>query len=181
VWTVVANGKPDRAVATLNPLSEMDDTVIAMNRNFNAVENNKPPAVKLTASASSVAVTDSVTLTASVSDDGLPKPPAGRVGAGGASAAAIAAAAAAFGMRPPGLSVKWMVYRGPANVKFTPERTQVPSDGKSVSNGQATASASFIEPGDYVLRAFADDGSLFGTADVSVKVTGTAGAQKSGR
>src|SRR5438034_6118436 len=37
VWTVVANGKTDRAIATLNPLSEMDDTVIAMNRGFNAV------------------------------------------------------------------------------------------------------------------------------------------------
>ena len=66
--------------------------------------------------------------------------------------------------RPLGLTVKWMVFRGPADVRFDPLHAQ-PRDGK------ATTTAYFSEPGEYSLRASAEDGLLTTFGDVSVKVT----------
>jgi hypothetical protein len=40
-----------------------------------------------------------------------------------------------------------------------------------ISAGNATATATFSEPGTYVLRAYADDSVLTASADVTVVVT----------
>ncbi|PYU24813.1 MAG: hypothetical protein DMG30_07555 [Acidobacteria bacterium] len=97
-----------------------------------------------------------------VSDDGLPKPrpaPAPRPGA-----IPQAQTNSAAGLRPPGLSVKWFEYRGPAKVTFD-SAGPIP-----VSKGQAVATARFDAPGTYVLRATADDGALSTSADVTITV-----------
>ena len=76
--------------------------------------------------------------------------------------------------RIPGLSVKWVYYRGPGVglVKFDPERS-------AVTEGQATTKVTFKQPGTYMLRAFADDGALIATSEVTVTVKGaTAGSTK---
>ena len=65
---------------------------------------------------------------------------------------------------PQGLSVLWMVYRGPAAVAFEP-------DGYAkVADGQVEVKATFTRPGTYTLRAFASDGLLRTPADVIVSV-----------
>jgi hypothetical protein len=91
-----------------------------------------------------------------VADDGLPPAsarrrttaaaPAGRAGAPPSATQARAAAA------PPGLSVTWSQFRGAGTVEFadaTPE----------VEKGKASTTATFKEPGEYMLRALVSDGS----------------------
>jgi len=64
-----------------------------------------------------------------------------------------------------GLAVTWTHWRGLGRVSFKP-----PS--MVVKDGAATTQAVFSAPGTYVVRAFADDGVLLGTGDVTVNVTG---------
>jgi hypothetical protein len=62
-----------------------------------------------------------------------------------------------------GLAVTWLHWRGPGTVTFTPTM-MVAKEGK------VSTEAKFSQPGTYVLRAFADDGVLLSTADVTVVV-----------
>ena len=87
----------------------------------------------------------------------------------------------------PGLHMSWIVYRGPAaDVKFTPDQMKTWNDTRAYGNsmwsppydipvppadGKWTADAVFSEPGTYVLRAVASDGSLFTYENVTVTVT----------
>jgi hypothetical protein len=87
----------------------------------------------------------------------------------------------------PGLHLSWIVYRGKAaNVKFTPDQMKTWNDTRAYGNsmwsppyeipvppadGRWTADAVFSEPGTYVLRAVASDGSLFTYDNVTVTVT----------
>jgi hypothetical protein len=126
-----------------------------------------------------------------------PAPPASGSGAGArAGAAAAAANPAALIYRPPtslvpssgpGLRLSWIVYRGKAAaVTFTPDQMKAWTDTRSYANspwsppyiiplpppdGKWTAQATFAEPGTYVLRAVASDGSLFTYDNVTVTVT----------
>ena len=62
------------------------------------------------------------------------------------------------------LGVIWVVYRGDARaVTFEPRRI-------AVIDGKAGTKVRFSAPGTYVLRAYADDGILVSTADVTVTV-----------
>jgi hypothetical protein len=70
------------------------------------------------------------TLHVSATDDGLPK----RRG------------------QPAGMTVLWAMYRGPGSVQFAESQSKL-------INGQATTTATFSEPGDYILQAVVDDGS----------------------
>ena len=87
----------------------------------------------------------------------------------------------------PGLRLSWIVYRGKAAaVTFTPDQMKAWTDTRSYGNspwsppytiplpppdGKWTAQATFAEPGTYVLRAVASDGSLFTYDNVTVTVT----------
>jgi len=87
----------------------------------------------------------------------------------------------------PGLHLSWIVYRGKATaVKFTPDQMKTWTDTRAYGNsmwsppydipvppadGKWTADATFSEPGTYVLRAVASDGSLFTYENVTVTVT----------
>jgi hypothetical protein len=70
------------------------------------------------------------TLTVSATDDGLP------VRAG----------------KPVGMTINWAKYRGPGAVVFQPATAKI-------VDGRAVATASFSEPGEYILQAVVDDGS----------------------
>src|SRR5262249_5703901 len=70
------------------------------------------------------------TLRVSATDDGLPK----RRG------------------QPVGMTVLWAKYRGPGDVRFS-------ASEEKLVNGQVTTTATFSEPGDYILQAVVDDGS----------------------
>ncbi len=87
----------------------------------------------------------------------------------------------------PGLRFSWIVFRGKASaVTFTPDQMKTWTDTRSYGNspwsppytiplpppdGKWTAQATFAEPGTYVLRGVASDGSLFTYDNVTVTVT----------
>jgi len=65
-----------------------------------------------------------------------------------------------------GLAVTWTHWRGPGRVTFTPQTI-------TVKDGAAATQAVFSAPGAYVVRAYADDGVLLGSGDLTVNVTGS--------
>ena len=87
----------------------------------------------------------------------------------------------------PGLRLSWIVYRGKAAaVTFTPDQLKTWTDSRAYGNspwsppyiipeaprdGKWETRATLQEPGTYVLRAVASDGSLFTYENVTVNVT----------
>ena len=87
----------------------------------------------------------------------------------------------------PGLRFSWIVYRGKASaVTFTPDQMKTWMDTRAYGNsrgrrrtsipeppadGRWNADVVFSEPGTYVLRGVASDGSLFTYENVTVTVT----------
>ena len=87
----------------------------------------------------------------------------------------------------PGLRLSWIVYRGKAtDVAFKPDQMKTWMDTRAYGNspwsppyiipepppdGKYEVQATFQEPGTYVLRAVASDGSLFTYDNVTVNVT----------
>jgi hypothetical protein len=170
-WTIKANGKTEQAYGELLPVQEITERIIMTRGNLNpgADDPNKPPSITL-APIAGAAAGSAVTLTASIEDDGLPKPrpvvtrPQTRGSDGTIRAQANSNAAP----RPRGLTVSWMQLRGPAKVTF--ER----SGSIPVTAGSATTTARFTEPGVYVLRATANDGALSTKSDVTITVGASA-------
>jgi hypothetical protein len=128
IWTVTAHGQTDRAVGTLLDLYVLEAPP----------EGNHPPAVNLTADRTTVAGGDAVTLTATVSDDGMPDGERARERAG----------------------VQWQGYRGPGTVTFDPLRSAFPEGSEPVADVALTTRATFSAPGTYVLRAAVNDGDV---------------------
>ena len=168
IWTVTAHGRTDSAVGWLVPEQIIDDQVIAMNRSGGGapdIVNEAPTITLIEDEYRTMKVGDPLTLTAVISDDGIPDMRPARQS------------------RPPGrrnalgLRLSWIQFRGPGTVTFAPwiqpmvDHTPgwtpppVPDDGKVVTT------AHFSEPGTYVIRGMADDGYLFTPADVTVTVT----------
>ncbi len=94
-----------------------------------------------------------------VSAQNRPKPPAVRrdqiaivngqvMGAGNAARGAGAATA-----RPPDITVIWKKMRGPGRVTVTPPRVPLVTQGHRDTVVEASATATFSAPGEYVLRA----------------------------
>lgn len=158
IWTVTANGRTDKAQGWLQPEWEVDDGVIQMNIGPGGAPPTNPPntAPKLTLGASTASVTQSETLTlkATATDDGIPKPRTPRLGQPPPAAAST------------GVWVRWIHYRGAGTVAFAPAASPRVQDGPS----DATTRVTFNQPGTYVLRAVASDGLLETSADVTVTV-----------
>jgi hypothetical protein len=130
-------------------------------------------------------------LTATVTDDGLPPlvKPKPRPPAAGTDPDTLKGGAPSpvnlpelqkneffIGMRPgppPGLSLSWIVWRGPGNVTFEPDGYIAVKSGSAVD-----VTATFTKPGDYVLRARAHDGMWSTLADVSLTVNGAPDSSK---
>ena len=173
VWTLTVRGKTERAVAWLQPEWEIDVKTGGRAQGEEARRNEPPTLAVSTPPAVSLPAT--VTLTTAVTDDGLPTPrgrrqlqrnraigqeippilvppegtpeppknlPGLNVNNRGAQQRA----------RPPeGLSVSYMIWRGPAGVGFEPAFAPV-------EGGTATTTATFSQPGTYVFRVRAHDG-----------------------
>jgi hypothetical protein len=121
---------------------------------------NQPPAITVEP-AEGATLTAPLTLSALVTDDGLPKPRVQRA----QRPTGVPGQSNGSGARPAGrLTVTWSEYRGPAKVMFDSTGPILVSDGKAVS------SAHFSQPGTYVLRATANDGQLSTRADVTITV-----------
>jgi hypothetical protein len=129
-WTLTVHGQTQKIVATLNPVWQIDRQRTTRGGNSENISSNLPPVVSLQSAVTMLASPGSTTLTVSATDDGLPK----RRG------------------EPVGMTVLWAKYRGPGTVAFgSPEA--------KLQAGKAVTSASFSEPGEYVLQAVVDDGS----------------------
>jgi hypothetical protein len=192
VWTLKTQGQTVRAYGMLATDYRIDPQVISteVGGNFgdlnNRLRDNLAPELEVEGPPRrSVRVGEAVTLVARSNDpDNYPprsnrrlpqtaeelyRPPTGVVVQGA-----------------PGLRLAWMVYRGPArNVTFSPTQLKTWMDSRVYANspwsppyvlpevppdGRWEARATFSEPGDYVLRVAASDGSMFSYRDVAVTV-----------
>jgi hypothetical protein len=165
-WTIKANGKTETAYGELLPIQEITERIIMTRGNLNPGEGdpNKAPAIAITAAATA-AVGQPVSLTASVTDDGLPKPrvPVQRTAATDATRIQAQANSSAA-PRPRGLTVTWMQLRGPAKVTFDP------AGPSAVAGGAVVTAARFPSPGVYAVRATASDGALSTKSDMTITV-----------
>jgi hypothetical protein len=160
------------------------------------LRTNVPPELKVEGDARrSAKVGEPLTLVAFAKDpDNIPARRGGR-GASGAAQPNPAGPANLLYRPPssivpasgPGLRLSWVVYRGKAaTVTFTPDQMKTWTDTRAYANspwsppynipepppdGKWVVQATFQEPGTYVLRAIASDGSLFTNENVTVSVT----------
>jgi len=163
VWTLTAHDRTEKAYGSLKSDEEITERIIMTRGNLSPGldDPNKPPSISI-APVQAASLGNVLSLTALVTDDGLPKPrepkarPAVETGKRQTNTAARPRA---------GLSVTWFEYRGPAKVVFEN------SGAIPVAGGQALTTARFSEPGSYVLRATANDGGLSVTSDIAVNVT----------
>ncbi len=157
-WSITANGKTTAIPASLKPDYEISPLIEAAVGNTPPVLSfeEKGPSVQgpqgLTAEDRMAKVGSPLTLTVWVSDDAKftsssgaqPKNPADPV------------------------TVKWILYRGPAPVTFASDRPKVETADRPGStapfNGKASTSVTFAEPGEYVLHVTANDYSGEGGA-----------------
>lgn len=189
IWSLTVNGKAEKAVGWLQAEWEIDPVGGAGAGGGDTDPErkmNQAPAITVDPLAP-VTLPGVATLMATITDDGLPKPrPRSKPAVGqetpptlqgGVDAPvnvpAVAAAATretppgaspgAAGARPLGLSVSWIVWRGPAAAAFSPQLVE-PKDTKAVTT------ATFSAPGEYVLRARVTDTFKVMTEDVKVTV-----------
>jgi len=159
-WSITSRGRTDVAKGWLQPEWELSEDVVVENMGGGVRDpNNKAPALKIGA-VPSVTLPDTLTLTASAEDDGLPKP---------YRQSNSNPDRASRPRRPRGVQIKWTVYRAPGVVTLTP-------DSSAIVHGEPitmTTKATFSAPGTYVLRATANDGQLYTTRDLTLTVHGS--------
>ena len=221
VWTLRHNGSEQTAIAWLQPEWEIDEDTIVKNTGlgFGRAKaewySNQPPRLAVSAERPTVAVGQPLRLTAVIEDDELPGrlPPQRSSGGTGQAIRGVPA------LTPPpdapavpdnipwyrrprparnGLSVHWVVYRGPAAAGIEPpdfqravaeqevepagtqqrrypgarpgsdDSTAVAGDGWTSATFETTVT--FSEPGTYTLRAFASDAMRLTPADLTIAV-----------
>ena len=166
VWTVTSHGRTEKAFASLMPVWEIDASVYQQNRGGPGElgEPDDAPTIKVEGGGSrAVAVGQPLALDAFVVDDGRPSNKPSQSGSNARVDGPLKQAVVRLdrGVR---LGVIWVVYRGDASaVTFEPQKIPV-------VDGKASTSIRISRAGTYVLRAYADDGILFDTADVTVTV-----------
>lgn len=164
-WSVTVRGKTETVTGTITSVWQIDRLRTTRGGNSQNINSNTPPVVSITPTTQSVTTGASATLSVSATDDGLPK----RRNAQGQQV-------------PMGMTVEWAKYRGPGSVTWSTAKQPVVS-------GKADVTATFSEPGEYVLLAVVDDGSgesagNFGyhccwtNVEVKVTVTGASSARQ---
>ncbi len=157
IWTLTSHGQTNYAKGWLQPVWELSQDVIVENMGGGVPDpNNKPPSITV-GDVPAITLPASVTLTASATDDGLPKPYRRTPSNPDRDSQP---------RRPRGVQIKWIQYRGPGKVTFDPDSSVV-LYGEPVA---LTSKVTFSAPGTYVLRATANDGQLFTSRDVTVTV-----------
>jgi hypothetical protein len=146
-WTIEANGSPAVIPLSLNPLWELSPLVDAT--------GNTPPFIGFAANGPfgqgprpittnlQAAVDAPLPLTVWVADDAKQPPIAPRV-------------------KLPPVIVSWSKFRGPGTVTFGKDRpaaenAEFQAPPNTVFRGKATTTATFSQPGDYVLEVVAND------------------------
>lgn len=193
VWTLKTQGQTNRAYGTLKPDYRIDPQVISTEVGGNygslsdSLRTNIPPELRVEGeSYRSVRVGEPLSLAVRASDpDNLParrdRPRSQGIDQLYRPPSSIVA------MSGPGLRFSWTVYRGPAaSATFEPTQFKTYTDTRMYANspwappfeipeppadGRWTAEVVFDEPGEYVLRGIASDGSLFTYQNINVTVT----------
>jgi hypothetical protein len=199
VWNLTTHGKTVKAYATTRQDYFIDNMVLtsetgAIGAGVSSPEirANQPPVMEAAGDRQrTVKVGEALTLSAHVTDDGIPKPrlrgafldrrryqdvkdlrlvPPIQVTVGSAT----------------GLWVACFKYRGPGNVTLSPDQAKTWEDTRAGANSQWsplwqappppadnkwTVTATFDQPGTYVLRWHASDGALWADEDITVTVT----------
>ena len=212
VWTVTLHGSEQKAYGWLQPEWEIDENTITSNartgfgRPVEQLFMNEPPRVEVSASVERVGVGQPLTLTAVIRDDALPtelppRPPRKRLPTLTPPDGQPRAPDNVRWYRKPrpprnGLSLQWIVHRGPAGGDFEPsgfqrsvaerefERevdgvlteptspddppTHVAGDGWTSATFETTVT--FDAPGTYTLRAWASDAMFLTPGDLTVTV-----------
>ena len=182
VWTLTRNGRTDQAFGSIWLSWELDEGVLRANRGMGLQgppADNQRPAVSLPdGDRLELTLPDKLTLTAVLSDDGIPGPRPPRPEPSDARAAAAAqvrarrpsptnqAVVSAQAAGDTGLAITWTHYRGNGTVTFDP--AAIPIEGGR--GGEAVTTVTFSEAGTYVLRGFADDSIQTTPVDVTVTV-----------
>lgn len=195
VWTLNVNGVERKAYATLKADYLVDNMVIAsetgsLGAGTSSPESraNIPPVVTVQGDDIRTArVGESLTFVTEVVDDGLP--------VARRESTIEADALQRRMMRPPsritvgkvnGLFLSWNKYRGPGNVTFDPPMPKPWEDTRTSANspwgelwlppevpedGLYEVTATFDEPGTYILWGRADDGGLYHDDYITVNVS----------
>ena len=185
VWNLTVRGERLQAVGWLEPTWQTAVTSPSGRRISEEAARNTAPTIAVDL-PSGVTLQSGATLHARVADDGLPvqreqedgtrRPGSNDPPSLAADPNAVEAphnvptvpnskgSGAGGGPRVRGLRVSWIVWRGPGSVAFEPASTV------AVEDGQAVVTATFTTPGDYVLRAEANDDRLATEHDVTVTV-----------
>ena len=197
IWTLTASGKTEKAYASLKTDYQIDAQVISteVGGDFGSLRDelrtNIPPKLEVQGEKRrAVRVGEAVALAVFAADpDNLParretRPPANPANIANLIYRPPSSIVASSG---PGLRFSWTVYRGNANaVTFTPDQMKTWTDTRAYGNSpwsppytipvppadnMWSATARFAEPGTYVLRGVASDGSLFTYENITVTVT----------
>ena len=149
-WTLVSNGKTTSIPFSLNPLYVVSP--------FKDATDNTPPFLGFAEAGPFVqgpprAIANTLTaapgaalpLTVWVADDAVVPP-----------------AFASFGKMLPAVTVTWSKFRGPGDVTFASakpkaEKTEFKAPPPATFTGKAATTATFSDPGDYILEVTAND------------------------
>jgi len=194
VWTLNVNGVERKAYATLKADYLVDNMVIAsetgsLGAGTSSPESrsNVPPQITVRGDDIRTArVGEPITLVTQVLDDGLPKPRR--------ESTITEEELMKRMLRPPskvtvdkinGLFLSWNKYRGPGEVIIDPPLPKPWEDTRTSANspwgelwlppevpedGIYEVTATFTEPGTYVIWARADDGGLYNDSYITVEV-----------
>jgi hypothetical protein len=195
IWTLTTHGKTLKAYASLKSDYQIDPQTISTEVGGDGgslrdeLRSNVPPELKVEGEKRrTVKVGEPLSLAVVAKDpDNIPARRGGRGGAAATAAAVYRPPQTSVMSSPAGLRFSWLVYRGKASsVTFSPEQMKTWTDSRAYANSPWSppyilpevppdnrwlASATFAEPGTYVLRGVASDGSLFTYDNITVTVT----------
>jgi hypothetical protein len=170
VWKLTTRGHSYTAKGWLVAEQEVNNGVISENMSGGVADpSNEAPTIT-GSGPQTVTAGQTVTLTVSATDDGIPKPRARRGAPPAKKEDDFNPIPTVFPepmRRGPGLSIRWILFRGPGPVTFDPP-FENPVYGKPVTS---STTAKFTIPGDYWLRAIASDSALESWHDIKVTVT----------
>jgi hypothetical protein len=190
VWTLSTQGVARHAYASLRTdlqienIDIMSETgALGAGTSNPVLRADKPPVISIIGPTSlSAKVGAPVTLTAIVTDDGVPRARGGGRSRGVNTPPPVRITVG----KTLGLHLSWFVYRGPGTVTFEPRQVKTWEDTREGANspwaprwqapsvppeGRYVVTATFDQPGTYVLRGRADDGALASDEDVTVTVS----------
>ena len=156
-WTLTVRGQTFSMPSNLDPIYEIDGLV----NHSGTFPGNTPPLLRFAEDGPSAQGPAGLTTTAEtpvgtplrlevwVADDGLPPPPDRSKVIRSLQESYRRAAGS-----EKGVTVTWTKYRGPADVHF-------PDATPPIEQGRASTTATFAEPGEYMLWALVSDGSGF--------------------